>query len=105
MFLICECHCPILLKVTPICLWLSTKSIEILSKISCGKILIFLRVNKTVSVFSGLSATSHCLAKFDNNCISWLIIPAMASVCAAEMTSELSSANSLVKLEDVQLYH
>ena len=84
MFSICECHCPVLLKVTPRCLWLSTKLIGILSKISCGKILIFLRVIKTALVFSGLNVTSHCLAEFDNNCISWLIILAMSSMCAAE---------------------
>ena len=43
MFSICECYCPVLLKVTPRCLWLSTKLIGILSKISCGKILIFFK--------------------------------------------------------------
>ena len=80
MFSICEYHCPVLLKVTPRCLWLSMKSIGILSKISCGKILIFLRVHKTASVFSGLNVTSHCLAQFDNNCISWLIIPACCRI-------------------------
>ena len=53
-------------------------------KISWGKRLIFLRVNKTASVFSGLIVTSHCLAQFDNNCITWLIIPAISSMCAAE---------------------
>ena len=84
MFSICECHCPVLLKVTPRCLWLSTILIGILSKISCGKILFFLRVNQIASVFSGLNVTSHCLAKFDNNCTSWLIILAMSSMCAAE---------------------
>ena len=84
MFSICECHCPILLKEKPRCLWLSTKLIGILSKISFGKILIFLRVNKTTSVFSGLNVTSHCLAQFDNNCISWFFIPAISSMCAAE---------------------
>ena len=84
IFSICECHCPVLLKVTPRCLWLSTKLIGILSKTSCGKILIFLRVNRTASVFSGINVTSHCLAQFDNNYISWLIIPAMSSMRAAE---------------------
>ena len=60
-FSICEGHCPVLLNVTQRCLWISTKLIGILSKRSCGKILIFLSVNKTVSVFSGLNVTSHCL--------------------------------------------
>ena len=64
IFSICECHCPVLLKITPRCLWLSTKLIGILSKTSCGKILIFLKVNKTASVFSGLNVTSHCLAQY-----------------------------------------
>ena len=36
IFSICECHCPVLLKVTPRCLWLSTKLIGILSKTSYG---------------------------------------------------------------------
>ena len=98
MFPICECHCPVLLKVTPRCLWLSTKLTGILSKKSCRKILIFLRVNKTPLVFSGLNVTSHCLAQFDKSCISWLIIPAMSSMCAAEKEREISSANSLVQL-------
>ena len=48
MFSIRECHCPVLLKVTPRCLWLSTKLIGILSKTSCGRKSGFLRVNETM---------------------------------------------------------
>ena len=86
MFSICECYCPVLLKVTPRCLWLSTKLIGILSKTSCGRKSSFLRVNKTASYFSGLNVTSHCLAHFVNSCKSWLhvIIPAMSAIGAAE---------------------
>ena len=82
----CECHCPVLLKVTPRCLWHSTKLIGILSKTCCGRKPCFLRVYKTASVFSRLNVTSHCLAKLVNSCRSWLIIPAMSVICAAHKT-------------------
>ena len=40
--------------------------------------------NKTASVVSGLNVTSHCLAQLVSSCRSWLIIPAMSAICAAE---------------------
>ena len=42
--------------------------------------------------------TNHCPVKFDNSCKSCLIIPAMSAIFSAAQNSELSSANSFVKL-------
>ena len=80
IFSTCLCRCTVLLKVTPRCLWLSTKLIGILSKTSCGMTSSFVRVNKTALVFSGLNVKKHRVAQFVNSCKSRFIIPAMSAI-------------------------
>ena len=73
MFSLCECHCPVLLKVTPACVWLSTKLIGILSKKNKSSVL---REYKTDYSFSGLYVKPICP--------QLQIISAMSAICAAE---------------------
>ena len=47
MFSLCVCHCPVFLKGTPACVWLSTKLIGTLSKTTCDSKSRVLREYKT----------------------------------------------------------
>ena len=49
IFSTCECHCPVLHKVTPRCLRLSTKLIGALSRSSCVRKSSFLRIKNGLS--------------------------------------------------------
>ena len=98
MFSIWQCHCPLLLNVRPKCLCSVTNFMGVPSKIMSGRDSINLIVKSITSVFKGLKFINHYAVQFTSMRKSWLIIPSMSLIVAAELNNELSSANNLVRL-------
>ena len=84
MFSICLCQLPVLLNVSPRCLWLFTNCIKVLLNIRFGNCTNCFRVKSIASVLSGLKLTSHCFAQLVSTRRSQLIIPAISNILVAE---------------------
>ena len=84
MFSICQCHCLLLLNVRPKCLCSVTNFMGVPSKIMLGKDSINFKVKSITSVFNGLKFINHCAAQLTSMRKSWLIIPSMSLIVAAE---------------------
>ena len=95
----CECHIPFLLNVNHKCLWLSMNWIWVPSDIKLAKISKCFQVKGIASVIDGLNLISHWCQDITIE-RSWLILPSMSCMLAAEQNRELSSANNLAKLSN-----
>ena len=93
MLLICSCHLPSLLSVSPKCLWWLTNVTFVLLKTNEGLGIFFLSVNRIASVLFGLKSTNHCFDQSEITHKSWFKIPSMSEMFDAVNASDVSSAN------------